>query len=62
MIVRNLIMLQLAILLIVGVGWVKNIIKLTNCDFESPYKAEVIHTIGILPPVGMITGWLDMGK
>jgi len=43
-------------------GWVKNIIKLSDCDFEAPYKAEVIHVLGILPPVGMITGWLDMGK
>lgn len=43
-------------------GWVKNIIKLSNCDFESPYKAEVIHAVGLLPPVGMITGWLDVGK
>ena len=48
-------------LLLVAVGWVKNIIKLSNCDFEAPYKAEVIHGIGIIPPVGMITGWLDVG-
>ena len=48
--------------IIVGVGWVKNLIKLTECDFEAPYKAEVIHAVGIIPPVGMITGWLDVGK
>jgi hypothetical protein len=45
-----------------GVGWVKNLIKLTNCDFEAPYKAEVIHTIGIIPIVGGVTGWMDFGK
>ena len=44
------------------VGWIQNIIKLSECDFEAPYKAEVIHTIGILPPVGIFTGWLDLGK
>lgn len=50
------------ILLVVGTGWVKNLIKLSDCDFEAPYKAEIIHAVGIIPPVGMITGWLDVGK
>ena len=53
----------IVVIIIVGLtGWVKNIIKLSNCDFEAPYKAEVIHAIGIIPPVGAITGWLDLGK
>jgi len=50
------------IILVVGTGWVKNLIKLSDCDFEAPYKAEIVHGIGIIPPVGMITGWLDLGK
>jgi hypothetical protein len=50
------------IVIVVGIGWVKNVIKLANCDFEAPYKAEVGHTVGLIPPVGMVTGWLDMGK
>lgn len=62
MIVRNILVFQLVILLVVGVGWVKNIMKLADCDFEAPYKAEVVHAIGLVPPVGMVTGWLDMGK
>lgn len=49
-------------LLIVGTGWVKNLIKLSECDFEPSYKAEVIRIVGIIPPVGMVTGWLDVGK
>lgn len=52
----------IALLLILGTGWVKNIIKLSECDFKEPYKAEVVHAIGIIPPVGMIAGWLDLGK
>ena len=47
---------------VVAVGWVKNVIKLANCDFEAPYRAEVIHAVGLIPPVGMVTGWLDVGK
>lgn len=50
------------IILILSTGWVKNIIKLSNCDFNAPYKAEIIHSLGIIPPVGMITGWLNVGK
>lgn len=58
---NKLFILPLVVILIVGTGWVKNLIKLSECDFEAPYKAEVIHVIGILPPVGMVTGWLDLG-
>ena len=43
-------------------GWVKNIIKLSECDFEPSYKAEVIHTVGLVPIVGAFTGWMDFGK
>lgn len=46
----------------IGTGWVKNLVKLTNCDFEAPYKAEIIHTVGIVPVVGAVTGWMDFGK
>lgn len=52
----------ITIALAVGIGWTKNLIKLTKCDFKAPYKAEVIHTIGLAPPIGMITGWINVGK
>ena len=59
---KTVMCIQLFILIIVGTGWVKNLIKLTECDFEPSYKAEVIHIVGLIPPVGMVTGWLDAGK
>ena len=59
---KYIIVLQILIVLVVGTGWVKNIIKLADCDFEAPYKAEVIHVVGLVPPVGMITGWMNVGK
>jgi hypothetical protein len=43
-------------------GWTVNLVKLVKCDFESPYKAEVIRTIGLFPPIGMIVAWIDLGK
>lgn len=47
----------------IAVGWTLNVYKLaTNCDFQSPYSCEVIRIIGIVPPIGAIVGWLDLGK
>ena len=50
------------ILIIMIVGWSKNIVKLSECDFEAPYKCEVIHGIGVIPFIGAGTGWLNVGK
>lgn len=51
------------IVLLVLAGWTMNLVKLIQCDFESPYKAEVIHTAGVfIPFVGAITGWINLGE
>lgn len=35
-----------------------NAFKLLNCDFESDYRCEVIHGIGVvLPPASYVTAW-----
>ena len=55
----------LLVCLIIGsvIGWGMNIFKLTSCDFEKPYKAEVIRVIGVpFAPVGIIAGYMDLGK
>jgi len=32
--------------------------KLSNCDFESDYKCEIIHGIGVVvPPLAFVTVW-----
>ena len=54
--------LYIGIIVVGVVGWVFNIIKLTNCDFEPPYKCEVIHTVGVIGPIGAFTGWMNVGK
>lgn len=59
---KKILIVQLLFIIVIGTGWVKNIIKLTECDFEPSYKAEVIHIIGVIPPIGMIVGWMDFGK
>ena len=41
-------------------GYVSNIYKFATQDFESPYKSEAIHGIGILvPPMGVVVGFMD---
>ena len=41
-------------------GWAVNIYKLTQLDFESPYKAEAIRAVGLIPPVGAVIAWFDI--
>ena len=48
--------------LLASIGWAMNLYKLTQCDYEPSYKAEILHIVGIFPIVGMFTGWIDVGK
>lgn len=41
------------------VAWPVNLYKLTQCDFESNYKCEVIHGLGIIPVMSPITVWFE---
>lgn len=44
-------------------AWITNAYKLTGCDFESPYKCEVVHAVGVLvPPASIATVWFDSDK
>lgn len=51
-----------AVVLILAVLWVFNFVKLTRCDFESPWKCEVIHGIGLFPPAQVVTVWFGTDK
>jgi len=43
------------------IGWIKNISKLIDCDFEPSYKSEVLRIIGIpVAPVGAVIGYMDL--
>ena len=47
--------------IVMGVGWFKNIGRFVHCDFKAPYKAEVIRGIGIpVVPLGAIAGWVTI--
>lgn len=48
------------ILIISMFGWGLNILQLINLDFKAPYKAEVIRTLGVVTPLGFVTGYLNI--
>jgi len=42
-------------------GWILNLVRLANTDFDAPYRAEVFRTVGVvIPPVGCIIGYIDI--
>lgn len=43
----------------VPIVWVWNMAKLFSCDFEPNYKCEIVHGIGILPLVSLVTVFAD---
>lgn len=44
--------------ILVGVSWVVNLVKLTECDFESDYKCEALHVIGLVPFISLGAAWV----
>lgn len=56
---RTTMIVQLIIVIVVFSGWTMNIIKLFDQDFEAPYKTEALRGVGLIPPIGMVTGWMD---
>jgi hypothetical protein len=51
----------LALLLLVS--WPVNLVRFIQCDFKTPYKAEIIRGIGIpIVPVGVVAAYLPLGK
>lgn len=42
-------------------GWGLNLYKVTQLDFDRPYKAEIIRGVGILvAPLGVVAGFMEI--
>lgn len=52
--------LSMLLLIFLFIGEVKCIVKAVNCDWEAPYKAEVIYTASACTGVGAIVGWINI--
>jgi hypothetical protein len=57
---KILVVLYIMLSMLLGAGYVMNIVKLTRTDFQSPHKAEAIRLVGLFPPVGIVTGWINI--
>ena len=45
---------------LIATPYVWNGFKFANCDFESSFKCEIIHGVGVfIPPAAYITVWFD---
>jgi hypothetical protein len=50
-------------ILIISIGWIMNVVKFCKCDFEDPYKTEIIRGVGIpVFPMGAVCGFMDIGE
>jgi Na+/pantothenate symporter len=45
------------------VGWLMNLYKLAQCDFDTPLKTEIIRAIALpVAPLGAVIGYMDIGE
>jgi|SaaInlStandDraft_2_1057019.scaffolds.fasta_scaffold286264_2 hypothetical protein len=59
---RNFTLIELFVLIFIclNVGlWIGNVVHLVNCDWEDDksWKGEIIHTLGVVSPIYLVTGW-----
>ena len=40
------------------IAWFINLAQLINCDWQEPWKGEIIHGIGLVPYAALITIWI----
>lgn len=60
--VTVLMCIMIMILLVVTIlyGSVMNVVKLVECDFKAPYKAECLRIIGIPTGLGVVFGYMEI--
>lgn len=56
---KSFFVINLLIALACASCWVMNLVKLTRCDFEAPWKGEIIHVVGLAGPASLVTVWFD---
>lgn len=62
---NSIVGVMLVQLLVVGLllgSWVVNLVKFCKSDFKAPIKREVIHGIGLIPPISAITCWFNIDE
>lgn len=57
---KSVLIIQLVLLIFFIIGEVKCIKKAIRCDWEEPYKAEIIYTVGACTGLGGIIGYFNI--
>jgi len=52
--------LYIALVIALPIGWVVNVVKLVQLDFQEPYKVEIIRGVGAVTPIGGIVGFIKI--
>jgi hypothetical protein len=53
--------IAISIVALIGYGWFANLYKLSQYNFNSPYRAEVLRGVGALVfPVGVVMGYFTI--
>ena len=53
--------LPIVLFILIFYGYIANIYKLTQCDFDTPMRAEAFRIAGIVVfPMGIIEGYMDI--
>jgi hypothetical protein len=59
---RSIFLLPFVFFILFLLSWIANFVKLTDCDFQAPYRCEIIHGAGIIPPIAPIAVWFGTDK
>lgn len=55
---KSITIVYLTIIVVALTPYIWNAAKFASCDFESNYKCEAIHGIGVVvPPAAFVTVW-----
>ena len=56
----TILLLQVLLIVVFGTAWLANLYRFVKCDFEAPWKGEVIHAVGlVVPPAALVTMWFN---
>jgi hypothetical protein len=54
-------LIAISFVVLIGYGWFANLYKLSQCDFDRPFKAETFRIIGaVVFPVGVVMGYFNI--
>ncbi len=55
---KTIFSISLIFSLVYIVTWGANLVKFADCDFNSPYRCELIHGVGVVvPAASLVTVW-----